>query len=161
MRLKNILTLVLLFLAVSILSSCQSSTEKNSNISTASGDWPSYSFEELVSKSDIVVYGEIINTENVNSSPPSQESNLNILKLLKGDGLNKSIKIKLSDPEYYVNTGSKYVMFLDDTGSYYTQESFNSLLEELNGKISSNISGLNGDYTIDEILSEINKLSSN
>ncbi|NUU78022.1 hypothetical protein [Paenibacillus xylanilyticus] len=152
--------LSVLFLAVIILSSCQSSSQTNSNNNNSSGDWPSYNFEELVSTSDLIVYGEITDTKNKNSTPPSQESNLKVLKSLKGDESDHSLLINLSDPDYYVKSGSKYVMFLDNIGSYYTQKSANSLLIELDGKFPSSIKGLNGNYSLEEIALEISKITS-
>jgi hypothetical protein len=160
MRIKNKLTTTIFFSLVLLLSSCQSSSKTNISNNKSSGDWPSYSFEELVLNSDLVVYGKIVNSESINSSPPSQESKINIIKLLKGDE-NKTIVIKLSDPTYYVKINSKYVMFLDNTGAYYTQKTFNSLLEEVSGKVSSNIQGFSGEYTIDEVQSEILNILAN
>lgn len=133
---------------------------KNIENSKSSGDWLSYSFEQLVSDSDLVVYGEISSTQSVNSNPPSQESNLRVLKVLKGDETNTTIVINLSDPSYYVKSKSKYVMFLDNTGSFYTQKTYNSLLMEENGVISSSLQGLSEEFTIDEVQSEISNVIS-
>ncbi|MEK4851509.1 hypothetical protein NST04_16810 [Paenibacillus sp. FSL H7-0756] len=112
----------------------------------------------MVANSDLVVYGEINGTKNLDGDPPSQESNLNVLKVLQGDETNKTISIKLTDPSYYVSSNSKYVMFLDYTGSYYTQKTYNSLLIENNGVISSSLQGLSGDFTIDEVQNHISSV---
>lgn len=150
--------LLLSFLFVLLISSCQSSTEPSTGNNSNTGDWPSYTFEELVSNSDLVVYGKITDTKNLDGDPPSQESNLNVLKVLKGDETNKTISLKLTDPSYYVSSDSKYVMFLEDTGSYYTQKSYNSLLIEKNGVISSSLQRFSGEFTIDEVQNQISSV---
>ncbi len=74
--------------------------------------------------------------------------------------MSSATHINLSDPDYYVKSGSKYVMFLDNTGSYYTQKSENLLLEESDGKFPSSIKGLNRNYSLEEIALEISKITS-
>jgi len=51
-------------------------------------------------------------------------------------------------------------MFLDNTGSFYTQKTYNSLLMEENGVISSSLQGLSEEFTIDEVQSEISNVIS-
>ncbi|MBP1999703.1 hypothetical protein J2Z69_000722 [Paenibacillus shirakamiensis] len=152
---KRTKTSLLLVFIVILLSSCQPSSKKTIEDSKATGDWPVYSFEELVSNSDLIVYGEITNTENVDGSPSSQVSKMSVLKVLKGSEKNKLIPIKLSDPKYYVKPKAKYIMFLSKEDSYYTQKTYNSLLIENDGIISSALQGLQGDFKTDEVQKKI------
>ena len=103
---------------------------------------------------------EVIDTKNVDGSPSSQESNLSVLKTLKGKATGDTIPLSLSDSKYYVTAGKKYIMFLSNKGGYYTQRSFDGLIQEKDGKFHSTIKGMTGDYLLKDIEDQIDKTNS-
>lgn len=149
--------IMLLIFMVLPISACQTSNfEYTPN---AAGDWPVYDIEELLDKSDLVVYVKVMETENSkNGSLPIQLSTLSVIESIKGEPDTDTIILDLSDPDYFVKSGSNYLMFLSNIGEHFTQIDPNSIIKEENGKFKSSIIGLNGEYSLTEIQSKISNL---
>lgn len=144
-----------------IFSACQSKESLNSeDANSIQGDWPVYTINELAKDSDLIAYVEVTDAKNVDGNPPTQESTLSILQLLKGTQSEKKINLSLADSKYFVVPGNKYIMFLSNKGSHYTQIAFNALLPETSGKFNSTINGMTGEYELKDIETQISSILS-
>ena len=95
---RKIVFLLTISCSILILYGCQPKEQiETENVPASQGDWPVYTVDELTNNSDLVAYVEVIDTKDVDGSPSSQESNLSVLKTLKGKATGDTIPLSLSE----------------------------------------------------------------
>ncbi|WP_018130519.1 hypothetical protein [Effusibacillus pohliae] len=122
----------------------------------AHADWPSYPFEQLLSRTDVVALVTVSKTDK-NPRPmddriPSQLATLQVKQVLYGTAPSEVV---LDQAVEYAKPGETYVMFLTKHGDYYYEVDGNSKLLNTNGIIRSNIPDLKGDFTVDQFAAQL------